>query len=242
MSRAYSMLSVIVASAVAIAGIGAVPACSYTPPAVAGPEGFAPPPGDDVPRSPHGLKIEVPVSDPADTNRDGTVSHKESKAAAQSDFRHTVKVGTGWLAGLFSLASVALFVLSFFVATIPTRHALVGVGLAGVTWVARYMLLAYGTLAADIVAWACIVLLGLSLIGIVWVVVVWWRNRIAVMQGKQLAAEGKPREATALLAVGNEWVNERRAEVAATLGSLDSMTKEERAKATAKLREWGVKL
>lgn len=209
MSRITTTLALIVAGSLAFAGLSA--GCSWKPPAYSAPDGqadtMAPPPlGGANPKG--GLKIEVPVA---------PKSHSENKAEAQADFRDTVKTGSGWLIGLLGLATVGLFVASFFIPTIPRVACGFGVGLMGCMWLARYMLLAYGTLAADIVAWACLGFLGISLIGGGWTLALWWKRRILYRQGVNMAREGGTRDAVALMAAGHTVAEKERKSIATGL-------------------------
>lgn len=212
MAKTLTALAIIIAGSVAFAALS-TPGCGYRPPAA--PEsqpdaGGFPPPG--------GLKIKVPVSPPlADRDGDGAVSHNEGREEAKADFRDTVKTGTGWLMGLIGLASVALFVASFFIPTIPKGGAIIGVvSLAGL-WLVRYMLLAYGVLAADITAWALLGFAGISLIGGAWTLALWWKRRILYQQGVNMAREGGTRDAVALMAAGNTVADKARKSIASAL-------------------------
>jgi len=212
MSRTTTALALIVAGCLAFAGISSLPGC-YRGPAT--PEGFAPPPGE-TPAG--GLKINVPVKPPlADRNGDGVVSQGEAREDAKTDFRETVKTGSGWIIGLLGLATVAMFVASFFIQTIPRVACAVGISLMSVMWIARYILLAYGTLAADIVAWACLGLLGISLIGGGWTLALWWKRRILFQQGVNMAREGGTRDAVALMAAGSTVAEKARKSIASAL-------------------------
>lgn len=226
MSRTTTALALIVAGSLAFAGLSALPGCSWKPPAYSAPDGqadtMAPPPlGDDGVLYKH---IGV------DTNKNGKIdpdeirtevvkpkSHSENKAEAQADFRDTVKAGSGWIIGLLGLATVGLFVASFFIPTIPRVACGVGIGLMGAMWLARYMLLAYGTLAADIVAWACLAFLGISLIGGGWTLALWWKRRILYQQGVNMAREGGTRDAVALMAAGSTVAEKARKSIASAL-------------------------
>lgn len=212
MSRTTTALALIVAGCLAFAGISSLPGCYRGP---AAPEGFAPPPGE-TPAG--GLKINVPVKPPlADRNGDGVVSQGEAREDAKSDFRETVKTGSGWIIGLLGLATVGMFVASFFIQTIPRVACAVGISLMSVMWIARYILLAYGTLAADIVAWACLGLLGISLIGGGWTLALWWKRRILFQQGVNMAREGGTRDAVALMAAGSTVAEKARKSIASAL-------------------------
>lgn len=211
MSRTLTALALIITGCIAFAGLSAFPGCGYQGPSA--PEGFAPPPGE-TPKG--GLKIEVPVKPPlADRNGDGVVSQGEAREDAKTDFRDAVKTGSGWIIGLIGLATVAMFAASFFISTIPRTACGVGIGLMGAMWLARYMLLAYGTIAADIVAWACLGLLGISLIGGAWTLALWWKRWILLQQGKSLTAQAvakgeSPRDGVALMAAGSDAINAAR--------------------------------
>lgn len=214
MSRPLTALALIIAGCVAFAGLSAFPGCGYRGPSA--PEGFAPPPGDETPKG--GLKIEVPVKTPyADRDGDGKVSQSEGREDAKADFRDTVRTGTGWLMGLIGLAGVGLFIASFFIPTIPKGGAIVGVVSLAALWLARYMLLAYGTLAADILAWALLGMAGISLIGGAWTLALWWKRRILYQQGVNMAREGGTRDAVALMAAGHTVAEKERKSIATGL-------------------------
>lgn len=216
MSRTTTALALIVAGSLAFAGLSAFPGCGYRGPSAPEAGGFPPDAEGANPKG--GLKIEVPVKPPlADRNGDGVVSHGEGREEAKADFRDTVKTGSGWLIGLLGLATVALFVASFFIPTIPRVACAVGISLMSVMWIARYILLAYGTLAADIVAWACLGFLGISLIGGGWTLALWWKRRILYQQGITLAREGGTRDAVALMAAGNTVAEKARKSIASAL-------------------------
>ena len=216
MIRTTTALALIVAGSLAFAGLSALPGCGYRGPATPEAGGF--PPDADGANPKGGLKIKVPVKPPlADRNGDGVVSQGEAREEAKSDFRDTVKAGSGWIIGLLGLATVGLFVASFFIPTIPRVACGVGIGLIGAMWLARYILLAYGTLAADIVAWACLGLLGISLIGGGWTLALWWKRRILYQQGVNMAREGGTRDAVALMAAGSTVAEKARKSIASAL-------------------------
>lgn len=208
MSRITTALALIVAGSLAFAGLSA--GCSWKPPAYSAPDGQA----DTMAPPPLGEKADTPL---ADRDGDGVVSAGEAREDAKSDFRDTVKIGSGWIIGLLGLATVGLFVASFFIPTIPRVACGVGIGLMGAMWLARYMLLAYGTLAADIVAWACLAFLGISLIGGAWTLALWWKRRILYQQGVNMAREGGTRDAVALMAAGSTVAEKARKSIASAL-------------------------
>jgi hypothetical protein len=211
MSRTLTALAFIIAGSVAFAALS-TPGCGYRPPVApeSQPEGFAPPPG--------GPKTKMPDSAPlADRDGDGAVSHNEGREEAKADFRDTVKTGTGWLMGLIGLASVALFIASFFIPTIPKGGAIIGVVSLAALWLARYMLLAYGVLAADILAWSLLGMAAVSLIGGVWTLALWWKRRILYQQGVNMAREGGTRDAVALMAAGHSVAEKSRKSIASAL-------------------------
>lgn len=226
--------------------MASIPACNFKmPPAPDGQaDTMAPPPHENTPKG--GLKIEVPVVDTKpdpipDVNNNGKRDREDTTAAAVADFHAAVKKVTGWLMGLVGVASVAALLLSFTpFAVVTWQKSMIGFGVVGALLVARLALLKNGELAADILSWGLLGLTLLTIVPVVWMVTLWWKNKILVMQGKQLAAEGHAREATALLSAGNEKVNANRSEVASMLSQLEAMSNTERAKAIAKLKEWGV--
>lgn len=248
MSRSLTALALIIAGCVAVAGLSAFPGCGYRGPAMPEAGGF--PPDAEGAKPKGGLKIEVPVVDTKpepkpdpipDVNNNGRRDREDTTAAAVADFHASVKKYTGWMMGLVGLASVAALLLSFTpLAVVTWQKSMIGFGVVGALLVARLALLKNGELAADILSWGLLGLTLLTIVPVVWMVTLWWKNKILVMQGKQLAAEGHAREATALLSAGNEKVNANRSEVASMLSQLEAMSNTERAKAIAKLKEWGV--
>lgn len=216
MSRPLTAMALVIAGSVAFAALS-TPGCGYRGPSPDGQaDTMAPPPHEGTPKG--GLKIKVPVETPfADRDGDGKVSQSEGREAAKADFRDTVRTGTGWLMGLIGLASVALFVASFFIPTIPKGGAVVGVISLAALWLARYMLLAYGVLAADILAWALLGMAAISLIGGAWTLALWWKRRILYQQGVNMAREGGTRDAVALMAAGHTVAEKARKSIASAL-------------------------
>lgn len=216
MSRPLTALALVIAGCVALAGLSAFPGCGYRGPAMPEAGGFPPDAEGATPKG--GLKIEVPVKTPyADRDGDGKVSQSEGREEAKADFRDTVRTGTGWLMGLIGLASVGLFIASFFIATIPKESAIFGVLTLAALWWVRYLLLAYGVLAADILAWALLGMAGISLIGGAWTLALWWKRRILYQQGVNMAREGGTRDAVALMAAGNTVAEKSRKSIASAL-------------------------
>lgn len=230
--------------------------CNFnpTPPRVA-PDGqadtMAPPPLGN-PKG--GLKIEVPVKpedvrpdpkpDPIpDVNNDGEINRTDTNAAALADFYSAVKKVTGWLMGVVGLATVAALLLSFTpLAVVSWQKSTIGFGVEAALLVGRLALLKNGELAADLLSWGLLILSAFAMVPVIWIAALWFKDKILTMQGKRLAAEGNPREATALLAAGNEKVNAARKEVAEWIAQLQTATGAERAKLLSKLHDIGVRL
>jgi hypothetical protein len=250
MRRTLSALTIIVAGSIAFAGLSAFPGCGYRGPAMPEAGGF--PPDDDGAKPKGGLKIEVPVADSKpdpkpdpipDVNNNGRRDREDTNAAALADFHAAVKKVTGWLMGLVGAATVAALLLSFTpFAVVSWQKSMIGFGVVGALLVGRLALLKNGELAADILSWGMLGLSVLAIVPVVWIVTLWWKNKILVMQGKRLAAEGNPRESTALLAAGNEKVNVARKEVALWITQLQTATGTDRVKLLGKLREKGINL
>lgn len=231
MSRTLTAVALIVAGSLAFAGLSA---CNFGPAPRSAPDRQA----DTMAPPPLGEKADTPL---ADRDGDGVVSAGEAREDAKSDFRDTVKTGSGWIIGLLGLATVGLFVASFFIPTIPRVACGVGIGLMGAMWLARYMLLAYGTLAADIVAWACLAFLGISLIGGGWTLALWWKRRILYQQGVNMAREGGTRDAVALMAAGSTVAEKARKSIASALETAKA-DPERMNVIKATLRDKGIKL
>lgn len=165
---------------------------------------------------------------------------KQQKQAANEDFYASVKTWTGWATLALVLASVGLLVASFFVPTLPRRGAVIGLFASAGISMLRLALLKYGVLATDLMVYA---LFGVVVLGVVFVVVplaiMFVRSRIhkvglgmleeAKADGTRAGptpeqevarkdfAAARAREATALLAVASNSVNEDRKWVASAL-------------------------
>lgn len=252
MSRTTTALALIVAGCIAFAGISSLPGC-YRGPAT--PEGFAPPPGE-TPAG--GLKINVPVKpeetkpDPKpigkDSNNDGKIDRKERNSAALAYFQETVITYCRWMIGVVTVASIACLILSFTKWSIMSAaKAATGFAVAVGIMVAQLALLKWGEDLADIAGFATVATAIIALCMLGWYIVAFVKARIAAIrrkeieeQAKQLAAEGHAREATALLSTVNPAANENRSEVAEIISGLPEMDAKAKAKALAKLKEWGV--
>lgn len=234
--------------ALCLIGVCFVSACSFKVPAPTAPDGQA----DTMAPPPHGAKITVPVSDSKpdpkpdpipDVNNNGRRDREDTNAAAVADFYSAVKKVTGWLMGIVGLATVAALLLSFTpLAVVSWQKSMIGFGIEAALLVGRLALLKNGELAADLLSWGLLILCALAMVPVIWISALWFKDKILVMQGKRLAAEGSPRESTALLAAGNEKVNAARKEVAAWIEQLQTATGPERAKLLSKLREKGINL
>lgn len=165
---------------------------------------------------------------------------KQQKQLANEDFYASVKSWTGWATAALVLASVVLLVASFFIQTLPRRGAFLGLLASGGISMLRLALLKYGVLATDLMVYA---LFGIVALGVVFVVVpivvMTVRSRIqkvglgmldeakaeAAMQGpndtealnRKTRAKQRVREATALLAISSDKINEKRKSVVTAL-------------------------
>lgn len=210
MSRSLTALALIIAGCVAVAGLSAFPGCGYRgPSAESHPEaGGFPPPG--------GLKIEVPVKTPyADRDGDGKVSSSEANEDAKNYFRESVKKWAAWIIGAIGLATVGMYVASFFVLTIPRAACGIGIALMAATSFIAYVLLKIGVLAGDILAWSLIGILIMCIAGGAWTLALWWKRWILLQQGKALTVQAiergeTPRDGVALMAAGSTVVSKER--------------------------------
>lgn len=233
--------------------MASIPACNFKmPPAPDGQaDTMAPPPHENTPKG--GLKIEVPVNPPpqplgTDTNQDGKVDRRERNAAAVGVFQDTVIQYCRLMIWLTTIASVLSLVLSFTQWSIMSAgKALYGFAGVAAIMVGQLALLMWGEEIANIAGILTLVSTIAAFGMLVWYIVTAIQTRIEIRRKKaiedqatQLAKEGHAREATALLSTVNPTVNEKRSEVASMLSQLEAMSNTERAKAIAKLKEWGV--
>lgn len=164
----------------------------------------------------------------------------EGRSEARRDFYDSTKRWTGWAMVAMVGASVAVLVASIFIPTISRRGAIWGFAGAAAIGLVRYILLTYGIVTAEVAFWICIA--GVALVGGfvgVPIVVAWVRSRIkkvglgmvdeakaeAAMQGpndtealnRKARAKQRVREATALLAISSDRINEKRKSVVTAL-------------------------
>lgn len=251
MSRPLTALALIIAGCVAVAGLSAFPGCGYRWPAMPEAGGFPPDAEGATPKG--GLKIEVPVNPPpqplgTDTNKNGEIDRNERNAAAVGVFQDTVIEYCRWMILLVTVASVAALVLSFTPWSIMSAgKAMYGFAAVAAIMVGQLALLLWGELIANVAGILTLVSTIAAFGMLVWYVITAIQTRIEIRRKKaiedqaaQLAAEGHAREATALLSTVNQTVNEKRSEVAQIIAGLPEMDAKTKAKALAKLKEWGV--
>lgn len=227
-----------------------VAACNFSPPApprqpskVAEPDtgGFPALPADEKPKD-----TPKPLGD--DTNNNKKIDSDERNAAAVGVFQDTVIQYCRWMIVLVTIASVGALILSFTPWSIMSAgKSLIGFAAVAVIMVGQLALLLWGEFLANMAGVLTIVSTIIAFGMLVWYVVTAVQTRIEIRrkksieeQARQLAAEGHGREATALFSVINPVANERRSEVAAIINSLSDMDDKAKAKALAKLKEWGV--
>ncbi len=137
----------------------------------------------------------------------------QGKREAEADFRHTVKSVTWWIVAALAGVGVLMLIASFFVAWASVKVSAYCLAAIVATTVARYILLTYGTLTADVLFW-CAVATALIVCVCVGIPLVHaWVKRGIWQRGLELAEAGKPREATVALASASDEIDAARKQV-----------------------------
>lgn len=184
------------------------------------------------------------VAPPDDPNFVGppAPTFKDGKAAAAADFAASVKRLTWWACTLCVIAGVGMLVLSFFVPWASTKTAAWCLAGAAATLIARYILLTYGVMTADIAFWVAIAtaVAAAGLVGLP--MLIGYVRRIDWHNGVALAAKpGHESDAAAVLIQADPTLFPVRKELAKALEEVKSEAADVANAARERLAQFGVK-
>ncbi len=179
-----------------------------------------------APKDPAAKAVETPYGLPGMSGRpDGTEGPNpaatwiEGKRQAEADFRATVKTVTWWIVATLAVIGVLMLAFSFFVAWASVKVSAYCLAGVGVTTAARYVLLTYGTLTADVLFWMAVLTAAVVALFVGIPLVHSWVKRGVWKRGEELAEAGKPREATVALAAASDEIDAKRKDVAVAIQS-----------------------